>query len=54
MGRDRWCEGREPYHSPAPGTVVDTVVTSSVLSDFFLVPVLLHLARVLVRLVSLW
>jgi len=32
------CTGRDAYHSPLPGTVVDTQVCSKVVSDFYLVP----------------
>jgi len=32
------CDGRSKYHSPLPGTVVDEVVVSSKLSDFYLIP----------------
>jgi len=32
------CTGRDAYHSPMAGTVVDDVITSSMLSDFYLVP----------------
>lgn len=32
------CNGRDAYHSPMAGTVVDDVITSSMLSDFYLVP----------------
>jgi len=34
----RKCQGRERYHSPMAGTIVDNTITSSLLSDFFLVP----------------
>jgi aubergine-like protein len=34
----RKCRGRDAYHSPMAGTVVDNVITSAMLSDFYLVP----------------
>lgn len=35
---DSKCQGRDEYHSPMAGTVVDDVITSAMLSDFYLVP----------------
>lgn len=35
---NRRCNGRETYHSPMAGTIVDNIITSKTLSDFFLVP----------------
>jgi aubergine-like protein len=32
------CSGRDEYHSPMAGTCVDNVITSAMLSDFYLVP----------------
>jgi aubergine-like protein len=32
------CNGRDEYHSPMAGTCVDNVITSAMLSDFYLVP----------------
>jgi aubergine-like protein len=32
------CNGRDMYHSPMAGTVVDNVITSEMMSDFYLVP----------------
>lgn len=32
------CRGNERFHSPMAGTVVDNTITSSLLSDFYLVP----------------
>lgn len=32
------CNGRSRFHSPTPGTVVDTHITSAVLWDYLLVP----------------
>lgn len=32
------CTGREQWHSPMPGTVVDRVITSNQWYDFFLIP----------------
>lgn len=36
-GRDP-CSGRQPYHSPTPGTCCDTTITSALLNDFYLTP----------------
>jgi aubergine-like protein len=35
---DRRCNGRDAYHSPASGTVVDEDISSQMLSDFYLIP----------------
>lgn len=32
------CQGRDKYHSPMAGTIVDNDITSAMLSDFYLVP----------------
>jgi len=32
------CDGRLPHHSPLPGTVVDSVITTENPTDFYLVP----------------
>merc|ERR1712087_279958 len=32
------CNGREQWHSPMPGTVVDRIITSNQWYDFFVVP----------------
>jgi aubergine-like protein len=32
------CQGRDKYHSPMAGTIVDNDITSQMLSDFYLVP----------------
>jgi len=32
------CAGRDKYHSPMAGTIVDNDITSAMLSDFYLVP----------------
>jgi aubergine-like protein len=32
------CNGRDAYHSPMAGTIVDNVITSEMMSDFYLVP----------------
>ena len=32
------CSGRDKYHSPMSGTIVDNDITSKILSDFYLVP----------------
>jgi len=35
---DDRCSGRDAFHSPQAGTVVDDKITSAMLSDFYLVP----------------
>lgn len=35
---ERKCNGRDAYHSPQAGTVVDDTITAEKLSDFYLVP----------------
>jgi aubergine-like protein len=35
---ERKCNGRDAYHSPLPGTIVDDTITAHKMSDFYLVP----------------